>query len=331
MKNKPKKIIKPKKTGEISLVIKFGKLQKLLTRLDNKRKKIITNNYRRYRRLLERFVNRLKRRKLSHLTFWTVGTVMSVLTVFTVILVYNARKVETFQTKTYVVNGVPFEMAFVKGGTFKMGNSVERDNVAASQNEKPAHTVTVGDLYIGVHPVTQALWKVVMGVNPSYFIGDDLPVQNVSWKDCQIFIEKLNQLTKMHFHLPTEAEWEYVAQGGKKSKGYLYSGGDNIDDLGWHSQNSKLNETRVQPVGQKKHNELGIHDMSGNVWEWVNDWYDDYTAKTKHNPKGPESGTERVCRGGCWSSSEFRCRITSRNHFVPEFRGDVVGLRLAHY
>jgi len=152
-------------------------------------------------------------------------------------------------------------MVFVEGGTFMMGATSEQESDAFDW-EKPAHRVTLSDFYIGKYEVTQAQWKAVMGSNPSYFKGDNLPVERVSWGDCQEFIRKLNERTGLTFRLPTEAEWDYAARGGNRSRGYKYSGSDDPDEVAWYWDNSGI---KTHPVGQKRANELGLYDMSGNV------------------------------------------------------------------
>ena len=167
-----------------------------------------------------------------------------------------------------------------------------------------------------------------MGSNPSENRqGGDYPVENVSWNDCQEFIKKLNARTGMKFRLPTEAEWEYAARGGNRSKGHKYSGSDNLDEVGWYCDNS---DYHMHSVGRKKPNELGLYDMSGNVWEWCQDWYGDYSSEAQTNPAGPQSGKwgRRVLRGGsCWRDAE-RCRVSDRSNSGPGLRFDLYGLRL---
>lgn len=231
----------------------------------------------------------------------------------------------TPKIKTFYANGVPFEMVEVRGGTFRMGATSEQ-GCDAYDWEKPVHSVTLSGYYIGKTEVTQALWKAVMGSNPSYFKGDDLPVECVSWDDCQEFIRKLNSLTGQHFRLPTEAEWEFACRGGNNSLGYKYSGSDNIDNVAWYDGNSG---DKTHPVATKSANELGIYDMSGNVWEWCCDWYGDYTSGALTNPKGPESGSDRVDRGGSWLNYAGNCRSSYRGIDNPTYRINFLGLRLA--
>ena len=229
------------------------------------------------------------------------------------------------QTLPISVNGVSFNMIRVQGGTFSMGGT----DSEADSDEKPVHTVSVGDFYIGETEVTQGLWKAVMGDNPSYEsrgIGDNLPVNYVSWSDCQEFIKKLNQKTGKTFRLPTEAEWEYAARGGNKSKGFKYSGSNIIGDVAWYDGNSN---SKVHPVKSKTQNELGLYDMSGNVWEWCNDWDGSYSSSSQTNPTGGSSGPFRVLRGGSWGSVARGCRSANRDSYGPGNRNAYFGLRLA--
>ena len=222
-----------------------------------------------------------------------------------------------FEPRTYTVKGVSFTMIPVEGGTFQMGDS----------DEKPVHRVTLSDYYIGQTEVTQELWKAVMGRNPSDFKGAKNPVNNVSWNDCQKFIKKLNKLTKQNFRLPTEAEWEFAARGGNKSRGYKYSGSDNLGSVAWYKDNSS---SAVNPVGSKSPNELGLYDMSGNVWEWCADWYGSYSSSSQINPMGYSSGSGRVIRGGSWSGGATICRVANRGGNTPADSYGNLGLRLAY-
>ena len=223
-----------------------------------------------------------------------------------------------------VKDGISIEMVKVEAGTFMMGATPEMEK--PNSDEKPLHQVTlINDYYMGKYEVTQALWEAVMGSNPSYFKGDNLPVEKVSWNDCQEFISKLNSLTGRKFRLPTEAEWEYAARGGKKSRGYQYSGNSNITDVAWYDGNSG----KTHPVGTKQANELGIYDMSGNVHEWCSDWYGSYSSSSQTNPTGADSGSFRVFRGGGWGIYARGCRLSYRYIFTPDDRRSYLGLRLA--
>ena len=222
------------------------------------------------------------------------------------------------------VNGITFNMIKVNGGTFTMGATSEQKN--PKDDEKPTHQVTLSSYYIGETEVTQALWTAVMGDNPSSSKGDNLPVEMVSWKDCKKFIGKLNKLTKRSFRLPTEAEWEYAARGGKRSNHTQYSGISNIDDVAWYRGNSG---SKTHPVKTKKPNELGLYDMSGNVYEWCQDRYGNYSSNAQTNPKGPGSGSLRVARGGCYYNYERFCRSSDRCNYSPGYRFNFLGFRLA--
>ena len=230
----------------------------------------------------------------------------------------------SYSNGTLTVNGIKYNMVWVDGGTFRMGATSEQSSEIS--DEKPVHSVTLSGYYIGKTEVTQALWQAVMGSNPSYFEGDDLPVEQVSWDDCQEFIRKLNSLTGQNFRLPTEAEWEFACRGGNNSRGYKYSGSNYIDNVAWYDGNSG---DKTHPVATKSPNELGIYDMSGNVWEWCADWYGDYSSGRQTNPKGPYDGSRRVCRGGCWSYIARCCRSSFRGSSDPTRRYYYLGLRLA--
>ena len=224
----------------------------------------------------------------------------------------------------FLVNGVSFEMVYVEGGTFDMGATTEQGSDAES-DEKPVHSVTLSGYYIGKCEVTQELWKAVMGSNPSKFKGTQNPVESVDWEDCQEFVSRLNSLTGRTFRLPTEAEWEYAARGGNKSRHYKYSGSDNIHDVAWYDDNSG---SKTHAVGTKSPNELGIYDMSGNVWEWCSDRYGGYSAGAQTNPQGPSSGSYRVLRGGGWFDNARCCRVSFRSDYDPDDSNDSYGLRL---
>lgn len=233
---------------------------------------------------------------------------------------------------TFNVDGVSFKMIAVEGGTFKMGcNDSDADS-----NEKPIHNVTLSSYYIGETQVAQALWKAVMGNNLSHFEGDNLPVVNVSWNDCQKFISKLNSMTGLNFRLPTEAQWEYAARGGRKSKGYKYSGSNNIDEVAWYENNSHTRtgwfgikkDHQPHPVATKQPNELGLYDMGGNVWEWCSDWYGNYSSSSQTNPTGPSVGSYRVLRGGSWGCNACFCRSSYRFSNAPGSSYRSFGLRL---
>lgn len=231
----------------------------------------------------------------------------------------------SYSNGTLTVNGIKYNMVWVDGGTFRMGATSEQGSDAYS-DEKPVHSVTLSTFYIGKTEVTQALWKAVMGGNPSKYKGDNLPVESVSWNDCQEFIRKLNALTGQNFRFPTEAEWEFACRGGNNSRGYKYSGSNYIDNVAWYRDNSG---DKTHPVATKSPNELGIYDMSGNVWEWCSDWYGGYSSGRQTNPKGPYVGSDRVYRGGGWLILARNCRSSFRNDCYPTCRDLDLGLRLA--
>ena len=239
---------------------------------------------------------------------------------------------------TLDMKSIPKGFVFVQGGTFQMGSN------SGDSDEKPVHTVTVNDFYIGKYEVTQKEWKEVMGSNPSYFKGDNLPVEKVSWYDAVEFCNKKSEkegLQKCYsgngksitcnfnangYRLPTEAEWEYAVRGGNKSRNYKYSGSNTIGDVAWYSSNSG---SKTHQVGTKQANELGISDMSGNVWEWCWDWKGSYSSSSQTNPKGASSGSYRVLRGGRWAYVADLCRVASRSSYgAPVYSDFVIGFRL---
>ena len=223
-----------------------------------------------------------------------------------------------------VKDGISIEMVKVEAGTFMMGATSEMKD--PYDWEKPVHQVTLtNDYYMGKYEVTQALWQAVMGNNPSHFKGENLPVETVNWNECQEFISKLNSMTGRKFRLPTEAEWEYAARGGKKSRGYQYSGSNSISDVAWYDGNSG---SKTHPVGTKQANELGIYDMSGNVYEWCSDRYGPYSSSSQTNPTGAYFMSRRVGRGGCWDCNAWYCRSSFRNGSIPDSRDSGLGLRL---
>ena len=226
---------------------------------------------------------------------------------------------------TITANGVSFKMIRVDGGTFTMGATSEQGS-DADDDEKPTHRVTLSSYYIGETEVTQALWEAVMGSNPGRFKGANRPVEQVSWNDCKAFINKLNFTTGKNFRLPTEAEWEYAARGGNRSSGNKYSGSNILDNVAWNKDNSG-NETH--DVMTKSPNELGLYDMSGNVFEWCQDWYGNYSSNSQTNPTGASSGSCRVLRGGSCYMYARGCSVFKRGCNLSDTRSCSLGLRLA--
>jgi formylglycine-generating enzyme required for sulfatase activity len=232
---------------------------------------------------------------------------------------------KTFEYSLRVSND-PFEnqMVFVKGGTFRMGDTFGDGN----KEEKPVHQVTLSDYYIGKYEVTQAQWVAIMGSNPSHFAGcDNCPVERVSWLDVQEFLSKVNELTGKSYRLPTEAEWEYAARGGQESRGFRYAGKNNINFVAWYTGNSG---NKTNPVGQMEPNELGIYDMSGNVWEWTFDWFGYYTDTPTPvlNPMGPDKGDFRIVRGGSWYGYIGGSRVACRGSDDPSNKRSYIGFRV---
>ena len=255
---------------------------------------------------------------------------------------YKAQKIELcivgdntpiwstrFESGCYQIGNVRFKMIHILGGLFEMG-----DNYTLKYTDaQPTHKVQLSDFYIGETLVTQDLWKEVMGSNPSNFMGVNMPVESVYWdnkgkKDlsCQEFIDRLNEITGRCFRLPTEAEWEYAARGGSSSKGFIYSGSNDIDEVAWYSENSRK---MTHPVKMKKPNELGLYDMSGNVYEWCLDKKGNYTEGIQINPSGANSGNTYVCRGGSWNRTADACSVFCRDDHAPGIKRSFIGFRLA--
>lgn len=228
-------------------------------------------------------------------------------------------------TLTFTVGGVNFEMIKVEAGTFTMGCTSEQGGDCDS-DESPYHRVTISqDYYIGKFEVTQELYEAVMGTNPSNWKAFDRPVETVSWNDAMEFCDELSRMTGRRFTLPTEAEWEYAARGGKKSTNAKYSGSSSVANVAWYDGNSG---SQTHPVGRLRANELGIYDMSGNVWEWCLDWYGNYSSASQTDPMGPGSGSYRVNRGGSWDSGAGDCRVSYRSYYTPGYRLSYLGFRV---
>ncbi|MEZ4850175.1 MAG: formylglycine-generating enzyme family protein [Bacteroidia bacterium] len=228
----------------------------------------------------------------------------------------------------FLLSELSFKMIHVEGGIFMMGGTDDK----YFDWETPIHKVSLDSFYLGQYPVTQVLWKEVMRSNPSEFKGETNPAENVSWEDAQIFLQKLNKITGKPYRLPSEAEWEFAARGGIHSEGYIYAGSDRLKEVGWYSENG---DPQTHPVGQKLGNELGLFDMSGNVFEWCQDWFDEnyyqYCADqgVVHNPLGFNKWFSRVMRGGNWHINAQSCRVSYRYDARPDYSGSDVGFRLA--
>lgn len=228
----------------------------------------------------------------------------------------------SYEKNTIKYGDIEYKMVFVPGGTFTMGATPEQEN--PDSDEYPTHRVTLSDYYIGETEMTQILWETLMGYNPSFHVEENCGVEMVTWDACQEFICRLNALTGKRFRLPTEAEWEFAARGGNKSRGYQYSGSNNISKVAWYVENSPCDAS----VKKKAPNELGIYDMSGNIWEWCSDWYGPYSPDSQTNPVGPSSGTKRVYRGGAWDRDARDCRSAVRGGLEPDCGQDYIGFRL---
>ena len=238
----------------------------------------------------------------------------------------NASKPDVI---TINVADVSFEMVRVEAGSFVMGCTDEQGS-DCDNDETPYHRVTISqDYYIGKFEVTQELFEAVMGYNPSHWKAFDRPVESVTWEDAQAFCAELSRMTGRRFTLPTEAEWEYAARGGKKATGAKYSGSLSIYNVAWYYGNTDRNSGYpTQPVGLKRPNELGIYDMSGNVWEWCLDWYGNYSSTSQTDPQGPSSGSYRVSRGGGSASDAMQCRVAKRLDLEPGRGSGSVGFRV---
>ena len=239
-------------------------------------------------------------------------------------MVFHLYDDEQPKTKEELLKKLISDMVLVEGGIFMMGATAEQED-DAWELEFPAHQVKLSSFYMCRVEVTQALWEAVMGSNPSASQGWNRPVEMVSWDDCSKFINRLNEMTGITFRLPTEAEWEYAARGGNRSGHYMYAGSDELDKVAWYKENS---EEATHPVGGKQPNELGLYDMSGNVWEWCVDWQNFYSDDIQVNPVGEFKSQGRVMRGGCWKQIDTLCRVSFRGVSAPEMRTGECGLRL---
>ncbi len=234
------------------------------------------------------------------------------------------------------VYGINMKMVYVQGGDFLMGGTSEQGG-EADNDEKTIRRVTLDSYYIGAFEVTQGQWERVMGTSVNQQMGKagettlrgtgpDYPMYYVNWDDAQAFCQELSRKTGKTYCLPTEAQWEYAARGGNKNEGTKYSGSWSIDAIAWYDGNSG---SSTHPVGTKRPNALGVYDMSGNVWEWCQDWYGDYRTYDTQNPTGASSGSGRVLRGGSWINDARYCRVSYRNSYGPGSRRDIYGFRVA--
>jgi len=267
-----------------------------------------------------------KRKDSSSRNTIIIGGIITLVSVtFLMILLWpqHTNLIRNASIPSSVLDEISQNMLYVEGGTFMMGNG---DRGVLYSNYTPSRKVTVNSFYISKYEVTQKQWETVIGKNPSKFKGENLPVETVSWNDAQEFILKLNTLTGKKYRLPTEAEWEYAARGGNQNRAYMYSGSNDLKDVAWYNYNSR---DSTHPVGEKSPNELGLYDMSGNVWEWCYDWFGNYNSNTQTNPQGPSSGSFRLLCGGGWSSDSQCCHPAYRGFIEPSSGDSVSGFRLA--
>lgn len=254
-----------------------------------------------------------------------------------VMIACKEKEPDVVTPSDYVESGgdmaLGMSMVYVQGGEFMMGTAEELGEEIFVEDEMPIHKVKLSSYYIGKYEVTQAQYRAVMGENPSFYRGDSLrlPVEMISWAKAKEFCEKLSAKTGKKYMLPTEAQWEFAAKGGVKSKGYKYSGSDDLDAVAWHRGNSgDGTNNKTFPVGSKAPNELGIYDMCGNVWEWCSDWYkgDYYQEAPNENPAGPDSGENRSNRGGGVITIDYNCRVANRDANAPDFIAMYLGFRV---
>lgn len=222
-------------------------------------------------------------------------------------------------SRDIIIKNLMNNMVYVEGGVV----TLKKCNWTGGRDSFKEESLS--SFSICKYEVTQEEWTAVMGSNPSYKIGEDMPVENVSWDDCQEFIQKLNEISGKNYRLPTEAEWEFAARGGKRSKHYRYAGSNKLDEVAWTHNNSG---DSLHAVGMKSPNELGLYDMSGNVLEWCQDYYGDYSEMDQVDPQGAKSGENRVCRGGGYGNAK-QSRISYRQDLIPTDKYADVGFRLA--
>lgn len=226
--------------------------------------------------------------------------------------------------KSNAVKGIETNMIFVEGGSFKMGCKGDR---ADCGNTWPLIDMKVGSFYILRYEITQSLWETIMGSNPSIHTNcENCPVENISWEEVQEFIQKVNKLSEKKFRLPTEQEWEFAAKGGLQSNNYTFSGSNNLDSIGWY----KLNSSTTQPVGKKTPNELGLYDMTGNVFEWCSNFSSDNLEIYLKSPDGATNGQEKIIRGGSYAKGEYSCGVIKRNNYNLRGKSPEIGFRLVY-
>lgn len=242
-----------------------------------------------------------------------------------IVVIYDNNELSYSADKVFTIKGVTLKMKYVEGGTFYMGATKEQGTWSTDLDEYPIHEVSLNNFMIAETEVTQALWKAVMGSNPSHYKGDEKPVETVSWHDCKLFLERLNSITGEKFRLPTEAEWEYAARGGQLTQGFRYPGSENPKSTCWYGNSNN----GTHEVAKKCPNELGLYDIGGNVWEWCEDWKDKYTSEPVANPKGPKTGIKKVLRGGSINSTKDLMRTTHRSSNTPDYKKSYIGLRIA--
>jgi formylglycine-generating enzyme required for sulfatase activity len=262
-------------------------------------------------------------------TFFFFGSVVLCLFVFQLEAQIPVSTLNTVRqvvdARQLMLDKLDQSMILVEGGTFQMGATSDQ-GTDCSKDELPVHSVQISDFYMLKTEVTQELWLAIMESNPSLNKrSNQFPLENVSRVDVEAFIQRLNFLSCKNYRLPTEAEWEYAARGGKKNRHFLYSGSSDANLVSWNNVNSS---GKSHIVGTKQANEIGLYDLSGNLWEYCSDWYAPYSAELKVNPKGPAIGAEYVVRGGSWAGSSWLCRNSLRFHFSTDFKSPYVGFRL---
>jgi formylglycine-generating enzyme required for sulfatase activity len=257
--------------------------------------------------------------------YWT-GFFFVLLFFLSSLCVIQAQKIALTPEKKLMLAAIETSMISIDGGVFIMGCTADQ-GAECTQDEFPVHQVQISSFRFSKTELTQGIWKAVMGINPSgNQRSDQFPVENVSYNDIDAFIERLNKISGHRYRLPTEAEWEFAARGGIKSRVTLYSGSSDPNNVSWNIGNSS-NVSHI--VGFKKANELGLYDMSGNVWEWCSDWYGVYHSSEESDPRGSVEGTDKIIRGGSYAGAIWFCRNAIRMHYAPSYKSHFIGFRLA--